>query len=295
MPDQQLSSEYRQKPSLFTALSDGRIIKYEKMLVMGILNATPDSFYAASRTAALKSGMDRAESMLAAGADILDIGGESTRPGSDPVSSEEECRRVVVLIHTIKKRFPATVISIDTYHADTAEKAIEAGADIINDISAMRFDSRMAAVAAQAKTPVILMHMQGTPKTMQAQPCYGDVMQHIKNFFKERINYALAQGLNHNQLLIDPGIGFGKTVEHNLKIMKHLHDFTDFHLPVLLAASRKGMIGSVLGNLPPEERLAGTLATTAQASVSGAHLVRVHDVLENVRFIRMMEAIRTCP
>lgn len=295
MINQPAAAENKKAPSLFTTLGDGRVIHYTRTLIMGILNATPDSFYAASRSAALDSGLAKAEAILAAGADILDIGGESTRPGADPVSAEEECMRVIPLIRKVRSAFPQAIISVDTYRAKTAEKALDAGADIINDISAMAFDDRMATVAAQAKAPVILMHMQGTPKTMQAQPVYHDIMQHIKEYFKERIHYALTHGLNHEQLIIDPGIGFGKTETHNLTLMKHLHDLTKFNLPVLLAASRKSTIGSVLGDLPPEERLEGTLATTAQAIVSGAHLVRVHDVLENVRFIRMMEAIRKCP
>lgn len=277
-----------------TRLADGRLLSYERMLVMGILNATPDSFYSASRTKALGDGLNRAESMLAAGADILDIGGESTRPGSEPVSASEECRRVVPLIKAIKTKFPAAVLSVDTYHAATAEAALDAGADIINDISAMTYDADMASVAVKAKAPVILMHMQGTPKTMQAQPVYRDVVQDVAAYLRGRVNFALAKGLTKEQLILDPGIGFGKTTGHNLALMQRLHLLTDLGLPVLLAASRKTVIGQTLGGLPPEERLEGTLATTAQAMISGAHMVRVHDVAANVRFIRMLEAIQAC-
>lgn len=282
------------KSPLCTPLADGRMMHYDKMLVMGIINATPDSFYGFSRSTTLNAGLAKAESMLADGADILDIGGESTRPGSRRMTSGEEIQRVIPLITAIKKAFPQSIISIDTYHADTAEKAIAVGADIINDISALMFDERMATVAAQTKAPIILMHMQGTPQTMQAQPVYDDVMQHLQGFFHERIDYALTQGIERCQIILDPGIGFGKTDAHNLTIMHHLQQLTSFDLPILLAASRKSTIGNVLGKLAPEDRLEGTLATTAQAIFSGAHCVRVHDVLENIRFIRMMEAIRQC-
>lgn len=277
-----------------TFLGDGRTLTYNRIRVMGILNTTVDSFYSASRCQSLKEGLSAAENMLIEGADILDIGGESTRPGSNPVSEAEESERVIPLIAEIKKNFPKSIVSIDTYHAKTAELALSAGADIINDISAMTFDKNMISVAAKYKAPIILMHMQGNPKNMQQQPHYTNVVQNIKEYLKERIEYALSKGLKHNQLLIDPGIGFGKSVDHNLKIMKHLDTFNEFGLPVLLAASRKSTIGKVLGELPPEECLEGTLATTAQAIFSGTHLIRVHDVKENIRFIRMLEAMRSC-
>ena len=277
-----------------TQLADGRTLHYERMLIMGILNATPDSFFAASRTQVADNALARAAAMVEDGADILDIGGESTRPGSDPVSAEEEQQRVVPVIEAIKKRFPNTIISVDTYRASTAQAALSAGADIINDISAMEADEQMAATAVKMKAPVVLMHMQGTPRTMQKNPVYQDVTREVTAYLQERIDYAKAQGLRNDQLLVDPGIGFGKNVDHNLTLMKRLREFTSFGLPVLLAASRKGTIGQVLGGLPAEERLEGTLATTAQAVVSGAHLVRVHDVKEHVRLVRMLEAIRQC-
>lgn len=277
-----------------TRLADGREISYEKMLVMGILNVTPDSFYGASRAKSLKDGLNRAEAMLTAGADILDIGGESTRPGSDPVSCQEERQRVVPLITEIKKKFSKTILSVDTYRAATAEAALDAGADIINDISAMTYDDAMVSVAAKEKAPVILMHMQGTPKTMQAQPAYEDVVREVGAYLRERAAFALTQGLTKEQLIVDPGIGFGKTATHNLTLLKHLDQLADLGVPVLLAASRKNFIGKALGDLPPEDRLEGTLATTAQAMLCGAHIVRVHDVAAHVRFIRMMEAIQGC-
>lgn len=278
-----------------TQLADGRILTYERMLVMGIVNATPDSFFAASRAKAVDDGLKRAAQMLEDGADILDIGGESTRPGSDPVSVEGEIARVAPLIEAVKKRFPSAVLSVDTYRAATAQAAIDAGADIINDISAMESDAAMAATAVKNAAPVILMHMKGTPRTMQDNPVYQDVVRAVTDYLQGRIGYAKAQGLKDTQLLVDPGIGFGKTVEHNLMLMKRLREFTSFGLPVLLAASRKGTIGQVLGGLPPEERLEGTLATTAQAVACGAQMVRVHDVKEHVRLVRMLEAIRQCP
>ena len=275
-----------------TTLADGRVLTYERLKIMGIINATPDSFFADSRAQLLDAGLARAAAMLEAGADLLDVGGESTRPGSEAVSAAEECERVVPLIEAIKQRFPQAIVSIDTYRAGTAKAALAAGADLVNDISALEADAGMAAVAAAAQAPVILMHMQGAPKTMQDNPMYRDVTSDVTAYLQARIDYARAQGLRPDQLLVDPGIGFGKTVAHNLTLMKRLQEFTSFGLPVLLAASRKGTIGQVLGGLPPEERLEGTLATTAQAVVAGAHMVRVHDVKEHVRLVRMLEAIR---
>ncbi len=275
-----------------TTLADGRVLTYERLKIMGIINATPDSFFADSRAQLLDAGLARAAAMLEAGADLLDVGGESARPGSEAVSAAEECERVVPLIEAIKQRFPQAIVSIDTYRAGTAKAALAAGADLVNDISALEADAGMAAVAAAAQAPVILMHMQGAPKTMQDNPTYRDVTSDVTAYLQARIDYARAQGLRPDQLLVDPGIGFGKTVAHNLTLMKRLQEFTSFGLPVLLAASRKGTIGQVLGGLPPEERLEGTLATTAQAVVAGAHMVRVHDVKEHVRLVRMLEAIR---
>ncbi len=275
-----------------TILKDGREINYENLKVMGIINCTPDSFYEGSRKKSIEEALKTAEKMLKEGAEILDIGGESTRPGSDPVDEEEEIKRVVPLIREIKNKFKDVIISIDTYRANTAKAAIEAGADIVNDISAMRYDENMVKVVKEYNVPVILMHVKGKPKDMQIDPVYGNLMKEVHVYFKERIDYCKANGIEKDKIILDPGIGFGKTVEHNLKIMNRIEELKSFNLPVLLAASRKATIGKVLGNLPTEERLEGTIALSCLAVDAGLQMVRVHDVKENTRAIRMLEAVR---
>ena len=272
-----------------TLLADGRQLTYEKMRVMGILNVTPDSFYSGSRVGA--DVVARAEQMLADGADILDIGGESTRPGSDAVSVEEETRRVVPAIEAVKKALPQCVISVDTYHAQTAQAAINAGADIINDVTALTGDEAMAQVAAAAKVPVVLMHMRGTPKTMQQNCEYTNVVTEVAAYLKKRANDLAEPGIGADKIILDPGIGFAKNTQQNLELLRGLDSLTSFGYPVLLAASRKTVIGDVLGGLPPQERLEGTIALSLQAVYAGAQMVRVHDVKENVRAIRMLEAV----
>ena len=272
-----------------TLLADGRQLTYEKMRVMGILNVTPDSFYSGSRVGA--DVVARAEQMLADGADILDIGGESTRPGSDAVSVEEEIRRVVPAIEAVKKALPQCVISVDTYHAQTAQAAVNAGADIINDVTALTGDEAMAQVAAASKVPVVLMHMRGTPKTMQQNCEYTNVVTEVAAYLKKRAEELAELGIGADKIILDPGIGFAKNTEQNLELLRGLDALTSFGYPVLLAASRKTVIGDVLGGLPPQERLEGTIALSLQAVYAGAHMVRVHDVKENVRAIRMLEAV----
>lgn len=272
-----------------TLLADGRQLTYEKMRVMGILNVTPDSFYSGSRVGA--DVVARAEQMLADGADILDIGGESTRPGSDAVSVEEEIRRVVPAIEAVKKALPQCVISVDTYHAQTAQAAVNAGADIINDVTALTGDEAMAQVAAAAKVPVVLMHMRGTPKTMQQNCEYTNVVTEVAAYLKQRAEELAELGIGADKIILDPGIGFAKNTQQNLELLRGLDALTSFGYPVLLAASRKTVIGDVLGGLPPQERLEGTIALSLQAVNAGAQMVRVHDVKENVRAIRMLEAV----
>ena len=232
--------------------------------------------------------------MLEQGAQILDIGGESTRPGSDSVDGEEERRRVLPVIEALRKEYPEAVLSVDTYRADTAEAAINAGADIINDISAMEADKKMLDVVVRSKAPIILMHMRGTPKNMQQNCQYQDVVQEVAVYLAERAELLREQGVGADKIILDPGIGFAKDVEQNLRLMRDLHVLTSFGYPVLLAASRKSTIGAVLGGVPASERLEGTIATSLQAVQAGAQMVRVHDVLENVRAIRMLEAILRC-
>ena len=276
---------------LKTTLADGRVLTYDKMCVMGILNITPDSFYAGSRVPVLDDVLTRAGQMLDQGAQILDIGGESTRPGSDSVDGDEERRRVLPVVAALRKAYPEAVLSVDTYRADTAEAAIEAGADVINDISAMEADERMLDVAVRTKAPIILMHMRGTPKNMQKNCQYQDVVHEVAVYLAERAQLLRERGVGQDKIILDPGIGFAKDVEQNLRLMRDLHVLTSFGYPVLLAASRKSTIGAVLGGVPAEERLEGTIATSLQAVYAGAQMVRVHDVLENVRAIRMLEAI----
>ena len=278
---------------LQTVLADGRVLNYDKVLVMGILNITPDSFYENSRTA-IEEVVAKAGQMLADGADILDIGGESTRPGSEAVAAEEEQARVLPVIKALRKAYPEAVLSIDTYRASTARLAIEAGADIINDISAMEADAEMIDVVCETKVPIILMHMRGTPKDMQTQCEYKNVVEEVAVYLAERAELLRERGVRADKIILDPGIGFAKNAEQNLKLMRDLHALTSFGYPVLLAASRKGTIGKVLGDLPAEERLEGTIATSCQAVYAGANMVRVHDVKENLRAVRMLEAI-LCP
>ncbi|WP_161770338.1 dihydropteroate synthase [Clostridium botulinum] len=275
-----------------TVLRDEREINYENLKVMGIINCTPDSFYEGSRKNSIEEALNSAEKMLKEGAEILDIGGESTRPGSDPVDEEEEIKRVVPVIREIKNRFKDVIISIDTYRANTAKAAIESGADIVNDISAMKYDENMVKVVKEYNVPVILMHVKGKPKDMQIDPVYENLMKEIHLYFNERIDYCKAHGISDDKIILDPGIGFGKTVEHNLKIMNRIEELKSFNLPVLLAASRKATIGKVLGNLPTEERLEGTIALSCLAVDAGIQMVRVHDAKENIRAIRMLEAVR---
>lgn len=272
-----------------TVLADGRQIVYDKLCIMGILNVTPDSFYSGSRVGA--DLLQRAEKMLADGADILDIGGESTRPGSDAVTVEEEINRVVPAVEAVKKAFAGSVISVDTYHAQTAQAAINAGADIINDVTALTGDEAMEQVAAGAKVPVVLMHMRGTPKTMQQNCDYDNVVSEVAAYLQQRA-YDLAElGIGSDKIILDPGIGFAKNTQQNLELLQGLDALTGLGYPVLLAASRKTVIGETLGGLPPQERLEGTVALSCQAVYAGAQMVRVHDVKENLCAVRMLEAV----
>ncbi|MFN6991980.1 MAG: dihydropteroate synthase, partial [Fervidobacterium sp.] len=232
--------------------------------------------------------LSKVEEMVKNGAEIIDIGGESTRPGSEPVPLEEEIRRVIPAIRTIRKHFDI-LISVDTYKSEVAKLALEEGANIVNDISSFRLDENMINIVSHYKCPVILMHMKGIPKTMQQNPHYSDVVAEIIEFFNERIQYAKSNGIE--EIIIDPGIGFGKTLEHNLEILKRIDEFRVLNAPILIGASRKSMIGMIL-NLPPEERLNGTLAITAYCALHNIEIVRVHDVKENVEVVKVIEVIK---
>lgn len=266
----------------YLGIPDGR-----RTLVMGIINVTPDSFYANSRVSETDL-LKKVEEMIEAGVAIIDVGGESTRPGAEPVPLDEELRRVVPAVNVIKKHFSIPV-SVDTYKAEVAKAALEHGADMVNDISALRFDQRMVDVVAHYDCPVVLMHMKGEPRTMQLNPEYGDVVREIVEFLRERIAFAQAHGIR--KIIVDPGIGFGKKLEHNLQILAKLDEFKVLGYPLLVGASRKSMIGALLGNVPPEARLNGTLAVTAYCVLKGVDIVRVHDVRENVEVVKVLEAI----
>ena len=279
---------------LKTILADNRVLEYDHVVVMGILNITPDSFYADSRVRGIDEVINRAGQMLRDGAEILDIGGESTRPGSDSINPQEEIARIVPVVEALRKEYPQSILSIDTYHAETAEATLASGADIINDISAMEYDEKMIDVVVKNNAPVILMHMRGTPKNMQQNTEYGNVVEEVSKYLKERAEMLRGHNFAKEKIILDPGIGFAKNVDQNLKLMQGLSEMTGSDYPVLLAASRKSTIGKVLGDIPPEARLAGTIATSCQAVYAGANMARVHDVKENIQAIRMLEAIIKC-
>jgi dihydropteroate synthase len=262
----------------------------QRTVIMGILNVTPDSFYDGGRYARAEAAVQHALQMVQDGADIVDIGGESTRPGSQPVPEEEELRRVLPVIEAVRGQVDVP-ISIDTTKSRVAERALQAGACMVNDISGLGFDPRMAEVVARHGALCCVMHIQGTPQTMQQNPQYEDVVRDISRYFEERLALAERAGIPRENIWLDPGIGFGKTVEHNLEILRRLREFTAFGLPILIGTSRKSFIGKILGDLPPEERLEGTAATVAIAIMNGANAVRVHDVREMVRVARMTDAV----
>lgn len=261
-----------------------------RTMLMGIVNVTPDSFSDGGKWATREAAVTQAMALARAGADILDIGGESTRPFSDPVPVEEELRRVLPVIEEIRSRTDLP-ISIDTTKAEVAFRAFRAGADILNDVSALRFDPEMGAVAAAAGVPVILMHMLGTPKTMQESPRYTALFSEIIRFLEERIAAAVAAGIDRNQIIIDPGIGFGKTVTHNLRLIRDLDAFAVLERPILLGASRKRFIGTIL-DAPLENREIGTAVANAFAVAAGAHILRVHDVEVHRQAAVMADALR---
>lgn len=260
-------------------------------LIMGILNVTPDSFSDGGRFAGHEAVGAQVKRMLASRVDIIDVGGESTRPFSEPVPAEEELSRVLPAIACIRELAPDMPISIDTCKAVVAEQALVAGADIINDVSALRSDPAMVAVATAHRAPLIIMHMRGTPKDMQVEPVYGDVVQEIGDFLAERIAWAEHHGVARERIIVDPGLGFGKTVEHNLTILKHLAEFKKLGCPVLIGHSRKAFIGKIL-DLEVEDRDCATAAVSAYCAMQGADIIRVHAVGKTIQAVRITEAIR---
>lgn len=273
------------------ATRHGRIDIACHTVVMGVVNVTPDSFFdGGKRFDSARAAADAFE-MIESGAEILDIGGESTRPGAQPVSLDEELRRVLPVIRELRKK-SSVPISVDTYKEAVARAALDVGADIINDISALRFDPAMAALVAREGVPLILMHMQGEPRTMQQKPHYGDVVRDVREFLAERVHSANQAGIGREQIIIDPGIGFGKTLAHNLALLKNLQSLNSVGQPLLIGVSRKAFIGKILNAAGPEERLEGSLAAAVAAALSGANILRVHDVSETVRAVRVADAIR---
>lgn len=257
------------------------VFREERPLIMGILNVTPDSFSDGGQFQAVDQAVNHALRMLGEGADIIDIGGESTRPGSERVDVAEQTARVVPVIETIHAEIPGAIISIDTTLSGVAESALAAGARMINDISAGREDTGMFELVADRNCPYCLMHMQGTPGTMQDDPGYDDVVEEIKAFLLERADAAIAAGVDKTNIILDPGIGFGKTREHNLVLMANLKAFVDIGYPVLLGASRKRFMGSICEGSRPDELVAATCATTVIGLQAGVRIFRVHDVKEN--------------
>jgi dihydropteroate synthase len=261
----------------------------DKTWIMGVINITPDSFSDGGFYLDRKKAVERGLELVKQGADILDVGGESTRPGSDPISPEDELQRIMPVISELRAKTDV-LISVDTTKSVVAETALQAGADIINDISAFRFDDRMPLIATETGAPVILMHMKGIPRTMQSNPYYENLFQEICCFLEERISTAEAYGINRENIIVDPGIGFGKSLEHNLSIINNLNFLEELDRPILVGISRKSFIGKIL-NLPPMERVEGTIASAVLSVLKGAHILRVHDVEPVKRAITVAEAI----
>lgn len=258
--------------------------------VMGIVNVTPDSFADGGRYLDSEKAIAHGIALASQGADIIDIGGESTRPGARPVSAGEEMGRVLPVIRGLRRAL-SIPISIDTTKADVARAAVDEGADMVNDISALRFDPAMAPLVAAAKLPVVLMHMLGTPRTMQQSPRYQDVVEEVKEFLRRRIRFALEAGVSAERIIIDPGIGFGKNLDHNLALLRGLPSFASLGQPLLVGPSRKTFVGKLL-DAGPEERLEGSLAAAVAAVLAGANIIRTHDVKESRRAIRIADALR---
>ena len=261
----------------------------ERTHVMGILNVTPDSFSDGGKYLDVQQALDHAKLMVAEGATLLDIGGESSRPGASSVSTTQELDRVLPVICAVTDALDV-VISVDTSKAEVARKALEAGAHIVNDITALRGDTNMISVVAEMDAGLILMHMKGTPRTMQKAPQYADVVRDVSAALTESVQCAEAHGVAAERIIIDPGIGFGKTTEHNIEILKRLSEFRSLNKPLIIGTSRKSFIGNIL-DLPVTERIEGTVATVCWAIAHGVDIVRVHDVKANVRAALMTDAL----
>lgn len=282
--------EHYLRPDPVIKLDRGILDLKSRTRIMGILNVTPDSFSDGGLYAGTEQAVSHSREMLAAGADVIDIGGESTRPGARPLSEEEELSRIIPVIERVAKE-PGALISVDTYKSDVARKALQAGASLVNDISGLRFSPDMAKIAGDHGAAVVIMHIKGTPQDMQQNPVYDDVIAEISNYLSEGVEIALQGGVRRDRIMIDPGIGFGKTVEHNLTILERLDEFRVIGCPIVLGTSRKRFIGSVLNVPEPRDRMLGTAATVALGIAAGARMLRVHDVAPMVQIARMTDAI----
>jgi dihydropteroate synthase len=257
--------------------------------IMGILNVTPDSFSDGGEFYQPEQAIERGIQMAEEGADIIDIGAESTRPGAEPISTEEELQRLVPVLEGLLKKVDVP-ISIDTYKSSIAEMALKAGAHIINDISGLRFDPQMKDIVAKYRVPVVIMHIKGEPRNMQQNPYYDDLIGEIYGYFDESIRIAEGAGIKRENIIVDPGIGFGKRLMNNYEILRRLYEFQGLGCPILIGPSRKSFIGKVL-DLPPDQRLEGTIAAVAIGIQNGAHIVRVHDVKEISRACRIIDLL----
>jgi dihydropteroate synthase len=275
---------------MYTLNCKGRILAIEHPLVMGIINITPDSFFKDSRATDVDEILKQAEKMLNEGADILDIGGQSTRPGSEKISADEELKRVIEPIQAIAEKFPEAFISIDTYYSVIAKEAVQAGASIVNDISAGSIDDKMFDTVARLNVPYVLMHMQGTPQTMQQNPIYADITKDVLDFFILKKSELNKKGIM--DVIIDPGFGFGKTIEHNFELLRNLSVFKMLDAPILPGISRKSMISKTLG-IKTDDSLNGTTVLNTIGLMNGASILRVHDVKAAKEAVKLFEAVNT--
>lgn len=276
------------KDSFFVDGTD--LLEKKKFLIMGILNVTPDSFYDGGKYNNVENALKRVEEMIQEGADIIDIGGQSTRPFSEPVSVDEEMERVLSVVENIVKRFPDLILSVDTYNSKTAYNALSLGVKIVNDISGLSFDPNMGEVISKKKASLILMHIKGTPKDMQVNPTYDDLLIEIVDYLEERINKALTYGIDPLKISVDPGIGFGKSVEDNLKIVNNLEIFSTLKKSITLGVSNKSFIGKVL-NREKDERVYGTVGANICGLMNGAKIFRVHNVKENYDALKIASEV----
>ncbi|HLP60706.1 MAG TPA: dihydropteroate synthase [Candidatus Deferrimicrobium sp.] len=270
-------------------------LEFEGPVVMGIINITPDSFSDGGDFFKNGAALKQAEQMVKEGAVIIDVGGESTRPGAQTVGTEQEIDRILPVIETIKKEFEV-LVSVDTYKARVARVAVlEGGADIVNDISALDFDENMAETIAALDVPVILMHIKGTPENMQKNPSYSDLIKELKQYFQSRIDYAFSKCVKKEKIIIDPGIGYGKRLEDNIEIIKRLKEFKEFDLPILIGISRKSFLGKIAGEENPKEREIETVTAGLISILNGADIIRVHNVKNTIKSIKILKRLVKFP